>query len=107
MPEERSNTGESEVLEVKEALPILKEPPRYKVVLINDDYTPQDFVIHVLQLFFSMDWFTAKRIMEEVHYRGKGICGIFTHEIAEHKAAQVNAYSRENQHPLLCTLEVA
>ena len=94
-------------LAVQEARPKLKKPPLYKVVMLNDDYTPMEFVVHVLETFFSLDRNAATRIMLEVHTRGKGICGVFTHEIAETKAAQVNTYARENQHPLLCTLELA
>jgi ATP-dependent Clp protease adaptor protein ClpS len=94
-------------LVVQEAKPKLKKPPLYKVILLNDDYTPMEFVVHVLETFFSLDRPTATRIMLEVHTRGKGICGAYTHEIAETKVSQVNAYSRENQHPLLCTLEQA
>jgi ATP-dependent Clp protease adaptor protein ClpS len=96
-----------EGLIVQEAKPRIKHPPRYKVVLLNDDYTPMEFVVHVLEAFFNLDRPSATRIMLEVHTKGKGVCGVFTHEIAETKAAQVNAYSRENQHPLLCTLEHA
>ena len=94
-------------LAVQEAKPRLKRPPLYKVILINDDYTPMDFVVHILEAFFSIDRENATRIMLEVHTRGKGVCGIFTHEIAETKVALVNSYSRENQHPLLCTMEKA
>jgi ATP-dependent Clp protease adaptor protein ClpS len=79
----------------------------YRVILNNDDYTPMDFVVHILEIFFSMDRENATRIMLEVHTRGRGICGIFTYEIAETKVAQVNSYSREHQHPLLCTMEKA
>lgn len=75
--------------------------------MLNDDYTPMEFVVLVLEKFFSLDRTAATRVMLEVHTRGKGICGVFTHEIAETKVAHVNAYSRENQHPLLCTLELA
>jgi ATP-dependent Clp protease adaptor protein ClpS len=92
---------------VQEAKPRLKRPPLYKVVLINDDYTPMEFVVHVLESFFGLDRETATRIMLEVHTRGKGICGIYTHEIAETKVEQVTNYSRENHHPLLCTMEKA
>lgn len=92
-------------LVVEEAKPRLKKPPLYKVVLLNDDYTPMEFVVEVLQVFFRMDRPKATQIMLHVHMRGKGVCGVFTHEIAETKAAQVNDYSREHQHPLLCTLE--
>jgi len=94
-------------LALQETKAKLKRPPLYKVILNNDDYTPMDFVVHILELFFSMDRNNATRIMLEVHTRGRGICGIFTHEIAETKVSQVNIYSRENQHPLLCTMEKA
>ncbi len=94
-------------LAVQEAEPKLKRPPLYKVILINDDYTPMEFVVHILESFFAIDRENATRIMLEVHTRGKGVCGIFTHEIAETKVAQVNNYSRENNHPLLCTMEKA
>ncbi len=94
-------------LAVQEAEPKLKRPPLYKVILINDDYTPMEFVVHILESFFTIDRENATRIMLEVHTRGKGVCGIFTHEIAETKVAQVNNYSRENNHPLLCTMEKA
>lgn len=94
-------------LATQEAEPKLKRPPLYKVILINDDYTPMDFVVHILELFFSIDRENATRIMLDVHTHGKGVCGIFTHEIAETKVSLVNEYSRENQHPLLCTLEKA
>jgi ATP-dependent Clp protease adaptor protein ClpS len=91
----------------QEAKPKLKRPPLFKVILMNDDYTPMEFVVHILENFFSRDRETATRIMLEVHTRGKGVCGIYTHEIAESKVSQVNSYSRENQHPLLCTMEKA
>ena len=94
-------------LALQEAKPRLKRPPLYKVILINDDYTPMEFVVHVLENFFGLDRETSTRIMLEVHTRGKGICGIYTHEIAETKVEQVNNYSRENHHPLLCTMEKA
>ncbi len=90
---------------VQEAKPRLKVPSLYKVVLNNDDYTPMDFVVEILEGFFSMSGEAATRIMLDVHKSGKGICGIFSREIAETKVAQVNNYSRENQHPLLCTME--
>ncbi|MGB9430306.1 MAG: ATP-dependent Clp protease adapter ClpS [Gammaproteobacteria bacterium] len=94
-------------LVVEEAKPRLKKPPLYKVVLLNDDYTPMEFVVEILQTFFRMDRIQATQIMLHVHTRGKGVCGVFTYEIAETKAAQVNDYSRKHQHPLLCTLEEA
>ena len=101
----RTDDGEAVVVERKTQK--VKPPQMYQVVMLNDDYTPMEFVVHVLETFFSLDRNAATRIMLEVHTRGKGICGVFTHEIAETKAAQVNTYARENQHPLLCTLELA
>jgi ATP-dependent Clp protease adaptor protein ClpS len=92
---------------VAEAAPKTKVPPLYQVILLNDDYTPMEFVVDVLERFFSMNRTNATRVMLEVHTRGKGICGVFTYEIAETKVAQVTGYSRDNQHPLMCTLEQA
>ncbi|NDL62898.1 ATP-dependent Clp protease adapter ClpS [Acerihabitans arboris] len=85
----------------------VKPPSMYKVILINDDYTPMEFVIDVLQKFFSYDVERATQLMLTVHYQGKAICGVYTAEVAETKAAHVNRYARENEHPLLCTLEKA
>ncbi len=107
MSEERSDEEYQRGLVVEEAKPRLKRPPLYKVVLLNDDYTPMEFVVEILQTFFRMDRTQATQIMLHVHTRGKGVCGVFTFEIAETKAAQVNDYSRKHQHPLLCTLEEA
>lgn len=92
---------------VQESRPKVKEPARFKVILLNDDFTPMDFVIEVLQTFFHLDHEAATRIMLLVHTKGKGVCGIYTREIAETKVAQVNQFSRENSHPLLCTMEEA
>ena len=92
---------------VRPARPKLKPPRMYKVVLNNDDYTPMEFVVHVLEVFFRMNREKATQIMLHVHTRGKGICGVFTKEIAETKMAQVNEYSKRNDHPLLCTIEEA
>ena len=94
-------------LVVEEASPRLKKPPLYQVVLINDDYTPMEFVVDVLQRIFGLDRTRATRVMLEVHTRGKGVCGVFTFEIAETKVAQVTGYARQHQHPLLCTMEEA
>ncbi|MDR2216200.1 MAG: ATP-dependent Clp protease adapter ClpS [Nevskiaceae bacterium] len=94
-------------LVVEEAQPQVKQPPLYNVVLLNDDYTPMEFVVDVLERFFRMDRSAATRIMLEVHVKGRGICGVFTYEIAETKVAQVMNYSRDNQHPLMCTMEEA
>lgn len=92
-------------LALEEARPKLKRPPLYRVVLLNDDYTPMEFVVEVLQKVFSMDRSTATRIMLEVHTKGKGICGVYTYEIAETKVAQVTGLAQQHQHPLLCTME--
>lgn len=94
-------------LAVDEAKPKVKRPPLYKVVLLNDDYTPMEFVVHVLEYFFAMPRDKATRVMLQVHTQGKGICGVFVREIAETKVALVNAYARQNHHPLLCTMESA
>lgn len=82
-----------------------KKPSLYKVLLLNDDYTPMEFVVDVLERIFSLDRLRATRVMLEVHTKGKGVCGVFTFEIAETKVAQVMTYSRQHQHPLLCTME--
>ena len=84
----------------------LKPPPLYRVILLNDDYTPMEFVVSVLRKFFGMDVETATRVMLKVHTEGKGVCGLFPREIAETKAVQVNDYAREAEHPLLCDIEV-
>jgi len=94
-------------LAVEEARPRLKKPPLYRVVLLNDDYTPMEFVVDVLQKVFSMDRTNATRIMLEVHTKGKGICGVYTYEIAETKVARVTGLAQQHQHPLLCTMEEA
>lgn len=106
MDNEQEHRGE-EGLALKEAKPELKEPSMYKVVLLNDDYTPMEFVVTLLEKIFGLDREKATRIMILVHTHGKGICGVFTYEIAETKVAQVNEYSQRNQHPLLCTMEEA
>jgi ATP-dependent Clp protease adaptor protein ClpS len=94
-------------LVVEEAQPRLKRPPLYQVLLLNDDYTPMEFVVQVLEQIFSLDRPTATRVMLEVHTRGTGVCGVFTYEIAETKVAQVMTFARQQQHPLLCTMEEA
>jgi len=92
-------------LVVEEAKPRLKKPPLYQVILLNDDYTPMEFVVDVLERIFNLNRTVATRVMLEVHTRGKGVCGVFTYEIAETKVAQVTSYARQQQHPLLCTME--
>ncbi|MEJ6514634.1 MAG: ATP-dependent Clp protease adapter ClpS [Pseudomonadales bacterium] len=89
------------------AKPELKRPPMYKVMLMNDDYTPMEFVIEILQLFFNMNREKATQIMLAVHTNGKAACGIFTRDIAETKSAQVNQYAQECQHPLISEIEPA
>ena len=83
----------------------LGPPKMYKVVLLNDDYTPMDFVIAVLQRFFSLDTEQATRIMLKVHNEGRGVCGIFPRDIAATKVEQVSAFARQHQHPLACIME--
>ena len=84
-----------------------KTPSFYKVLILNDDFTPRDFVVHILQKFFRKSENDATRLMLDVHQRGVGIAGVFTHEIAETKAYQVNEYSKQSQHPLKCVVEKA
>jgi ATP-dependent Clp protease adaptor protein ClpS len=103
-PDKVGSEGDHEIA-VEEARPRLKKPSLYQVVLLNDDYTPMDFVVQVLQNIFSMDRSTATRVMLEVHTQGKGICGVYTFEIAETKVAQVTGLAQQHQHPLLCTME--
>jgi len=103
----QSQPAKSDSLAVQEAKPQIKRPPLYKVVLINDDYTPMEFVVHVLEQFFTMNRDKATQVMLHVHTKGKGICGVFTREIAETKVIHVNEYSRKHEHPLLCTMEAA
>jgi ATP-dependent Clp protease adaptor protein ClpS len=82
-----------------------KKPSQYKVLLLNDDYTPMEFVVAVLKRFFNMNMEEATQVMLHVHQKGVGVCGIFTYEVAETKVTQVMDAARENQHPLQCTLE--
>ncbi len=84
-----------------------KKPSQYKVLLLNDDYTPMEFVVMVLKRFFSMDIEQATRVMLHVHQKGVGICGVFSYEVAETKVNQVMDFALQNQHPLQCTLEKA
>lgn len=92
-------------LDVATAPPQLKKPPFYAVVLFNDDYTPMEFVIEILQVYFTLDLDRATEVMLTVHYRGKGVAGIYPRDIAETKAQQVNNYARSQGHPLLCQIE--
>ncbi|MEO1135352.1 MAG: ATP-dependent Clp protease adapter ClpS [Pseudomonadota bacterium] len=90
---------------VTKTAPKTKRPSLYKVLLLNDDYTPQEFVVWLLQAVFKKDAEEAVRIMMHVHQSGVGVCGVYTYEIAETKVAQVMELSRRNQHPLQCTME--
>ena len=94
-------------LALEETRPEIKLPPMYRVILLNDDYTPMDFVIEILRTFFGMNHDRATQVMLHVHTKGKGVCGVFTFEIAETKVALVNECSRQSEHPLKCTMEKA
>ncbi|WP_428312218.1 ATP-dependent Clp protease adapter ClpS [Hydrocarboniphaga sp.] len=104
-----SNTQRDDLrdLAVEEAKPRLQQPPMYKVIVVNDDFTPMEFVVQVLQQFFHHTREAAVQIMLHVHTKGRGTAGIFPVEIAETKTAQVNAYARKHQHPLLTVMEKA
>lgn len=91
---------------VQEAKPKLKEPSKYQVLMHNDDYTPMDFVIVVLETFFNMDRTTATRTMYEIHTAGVAVCGMFSKDVAETKADQVMEYAGRHEHPLMCSVEV-
>ncbi len=102
-PNEERESG----LTVQEARPKLRRPPMFKVLLLNDDYTPMEFVVQVLETFFAMNREKATQIMLHVHTRGVGVCGVYTKDIAETKVVQVNDFARSHQHPLMCTMEEA
>lgn len=105
--EQDSGGGSPGTVVVAEPKIRTKTPSMYRVILMNDDYTPMDFVIHVLQRFFNKDLTEATRIMLQVHTQGSGVCGVYSFEIAETKVYQVNQYSRQNRHPLKCIMEKA
>jgi ATP-dependent Clp protease adaptor protein ClpS len=90
---------------VVKSKPKTKKPSMYKVLMLNDDYTPMEFVVHVLQRFFGKNQAEAERIMLHVHRRGVGVCGVYTYEVAETKVTQVIDFARRHEHPLQCTLE--
>jgi ATP-dependent Clp protease adaptor protein ClpS len=89
-----------------EAKPTLKRPPMYKVILLNDDYTPMEFVVHILERFFGMNREKATQVMLAVHTQGSAVVGIFPRDVAETKSEQVNRYAQENQHPLVSRVEM-
>ena len=99
------NRSNDDGLVVEATKPKVKRPPLYSVIMLNDDYTPMEFVVHVLEHFFNLDRETAVRVMLQVHTKGKGVCGVYNFEIAETKVAQVMSIARQHQHPLLCTME--
>ena len=98
--------GEDRGVAVAEAKPKLKKPPMYKVILLNDDYTPMEFVVHVLETFFGMNREKATQVMLAVHTQGSAVVGIFPRDIAETKSEQLNEYAQENQHPLVSRVEM-
>ena len=101
----QDDRGEDFDLAVEESRPKLKKPARFQVVMLNDDYTPMEFVVEMLERFFSLDRERAVRVMLKVHTEGRGVCGVFTREVAETKAEQVNQCAREQEHPMLCEIE--
>jgi len=105
MSEEKRTGGNTSTGIIVKSKPKTKKPSMYKVLMLNDDYTPMEFVVHVLEQFFSKNREEATRIMLHVHQRGVGVCGVFTYEVAETKVTQVIDYARQHQHPLQCTLE--
>ena len=106
-PDDDGGIGDMETGVATRTRPRTKKPSNYKVLMLNDDYTPMEFVVLVLQRFFSMSIEDATRVMLQVHQQGIAICGVFTYEVAETKVSQVIDFARENQHPLQCTLEKA
>jgi ATP-dependent Clp protease adaptor protein ClpS len=103
-PTDNEQFGGNE-LAVEEVRPKLKQPSLYRVVLLNDDFTPMEFVVDILETIFGMERTRATQVMLEVHTKGKGVCGVFNFEIAETKVAQVMGIAKQHQHPLLCTME--
>ena len=106
-PPKRRGPGAPGTAVITKTKPQTKRPSLYRVLLLNDDYTPMDFVVAVLEIFFDMNREKATQVMLHVHTRGKGVCGVYTREVAETKVTQVNEFSRSHQHPLLCTMERA
>ncbi len=102
--DEGTGTGTGVVTRTR---PQTRKPSLYRVLMLNDDYTPMEFVVHVLQRFFRMSLEEATRVMLHVHQKGVGVCGIFTYEVAETKVTQVMDFAKQHQHPLQCTLEKA
>ena len=101
----RDDEGDGDTSVIVKSRPRTKKPSMYKVLLLNDDYTPMEFVVHVLERFFAMNTEKATQVMLHVHQRGVGVCGVFPYEVAETKVTQVMDFARQHQHPLQCTLE--
>jgi len=105
MVDKKTDDGNGQSQVVLETRPRTKKPSMYKVIMLNDDYTPMEFVVYVLQRFFSMSGDQATAIMLNVHQRGVGVCGVYSYEVAEAKATQVMDYARQNEHPLQLQIE--
>jgi ATP-dependent Clp protease adaptor protein ClpS len=105
LPGSDDDDGRTDVGVITQTKPKTQKPALYKVLMMNDDYTPMEFVIHVLQRFFKMSIEDATKVMLHVHQRGVGVCGIFTYEVAETKVSQVMDFAKKHQHPLQCTME--
>ena len=105
MSNDRDTEKDSEGLVIEKPEPKTKNPPMYKVLLLNDDFTPMEFVVHVLERFFKIGREKAISIMLDVHQKGLAVVGVYSNEVAETKVSQVMDYSRKNQHPLQCTME--
>ena len=104
-PDNNNNENDIQRGLLLESKPKTKKPSMYKVLMLNDDYTPMEFVIHVLENFFSMSHDEATQVMLHVHQKGVGICGVYTYEIAETKVNQTMDLAQKNEHPLQCTIE--
>ena len=102
--DKQDNSGNTETIAVLDK-PKTKKPPLYRVIVLNDDYTPMEFVVYILQAFFGFDREKAQQIMLAIHTHGKGVCGIFTKEVAETKSSQVNNFAKDNEHPLVSDIE--
>ena len=105
MTDKKTDDGNGQSQVVLETRPRTKKPSMYKVIMLNDDYTPMEFVVYVPQRFFSMSGDQATAIMLNVHQRGVGVCGVYSYEVAEAKATQVMDYARQNEHPLQLQIE--
>ena len=104
-PPDKADRDDEGDLAVAPAKPKLKRPPLFQVVLLNDDYTPMEFVVEILESYFRLGREQATQIMLMVHTKGNGVCGVYPRDIAESKATQVNTYARDSGHPLLCEVE--